>query len=204
MASTVFGVFGDRLDADQAVADLVAANVPKGQLHLERISPETCQRMELTEDERRRFSDAVQDGAILVRAKVPDDQAQSVRIALMKRGGTIFHRSVSEDVMKSQQDYDVSLLTPGSFAHREFEEHFLNEYGARGEVFADYLPAYEFGYHFGTEAGYENTWKDWNQVWHEARRRWELDHPGTWAAFELAIQEGWATAPARMTSASMM
>ena len=79
----------------------------------------------------------------------------------------------------------------------------MTEYAPMGEKFEDVLPAYEFGYHFGAEQGFENMWKDWNQVDRDAKARWEADHPGTWERFQLAIEEGWATAPARLTGASL-
>jgi hypothetical protein len=203
LATIVSGVFTDRNEAESAISDLTQGGVPQGSIHLERLETESLRSIGLTPEQSSRLAEFVKRGATLVRATVADSYIATVRNTMMRRGATTFSIPV-QDGSTPVEESDVSVLNPGAFAQSEFMEHYLMEYAPGGVSFDQVRPAYEFGYHFGTEAGYENTWKDWNQVHQEARRRWEQHDPGTWKFYELAIQEGWATAPARLTAATMM
>ena len=110
MAKTVFGVFSERQNADAAVKDLIAADVPKGQIHLERITREDHGSIELTEEERQRFVDAVGEKATLLRVKVSDDQSSKVRATMMRQGGATFLRTW--DDLRSEDGWTSNCSSP--------------------------------------------------------------------------------------------
>jgi hypothetical protein len=56
-------------------------------------------------------------------------------------------------------------------------------------AYADYEPAYRYGYELGTNEGYRG--RDWAALEAEAHRDWEARHPSTWERFKDAIRYAW-------------
>jgi uncharacterized protein (TIGR02271 family) len=57
------------------------------------------------------------------------------------------------------------------------------------ESYAQYAPAYRYGYTLATEPRYAG--RDWSTIEAEARRDWEARHQGTWDEFKDAVFYGW-------------
>jgi hypothetical protein len=56
-------------------------------------------------------------------------------------------------------------------------------------AYADYAPAYRYGYELGTNARYRG--QDWTALEADAHRDWEARHPSTWERFKDAVRYGW-------------
>jgi stress response protein YsnF len=59
----------------------------------------------------------------------------------------------------------------------------------RHGAYADYEPAYRYGYELGTNARYRG--RDWAALEADAHREWEARHPSTWERFKDAIRYAW-------------
>ena len=57
------------------------------------------------------------------------------------------------------------------------------------ESYAQYAPAYRYGYTLATEPRYAG--RDWPTIEAEARRDWEARHQGTWDEFKDTVFYGW-------------
>jgi uncharacterized protein (TIGR02271 family) len=56
-------------------------------------------------------------------------------------------------------------------------------------AYADFEPAYRYGYELGTNERYRG--RDWAALEADAHRDWEARHPNTWERFKDAIRYGW-------------
>jgi uncharacterized protein (TIGR02271 family) len=82
-------------------------------------------------------------------------------------------------------------MAPQDFAAYDltFREHYTTAFATSGAAYADYEPAYRYGYELGTN---ERYWgRDWAALEAEARRDWEARHPNTWERFKDAVRYGW-------------
>ena len=70
-----------------------------------------------------------------------------------------------------------------------FREHYTTAFATSGAAYADYEPAYRYGYELGTNERYRG--RDWAVLEAEARRDWEVRHPNTWERFKDAVRYGW-------------
>jgi hypothetical protein len=77
----------------------------------------------------------------------------------------------------------------------DFRTHYVTTFGTRGVAYAEYEPAYRYGYELGTHEHYRG--RDWAALEAEARRDWEARHPSTWERFKDAIRYGWDKVRAR-------
>jgi uncharacterized protein (TIGR02271 family) len=71
----------------------------------------------------------------------------------------------------------------------DFRQHHTSTFASSGGVYADYEPAYRYGYTLGTEERYRG--RDWSALESDARRDWEARHTGTWDRYKDAIRYGW-------------
>jgi uncharacterized protein (TIGR02271 family) len=71
----------------------------------------------------------------------------------------------------------------------DFRRHHTTMFASSGLAYADYEPAYRYGYNLGTNERYRG--RDWAALETEARRDWEARQPGTWERFKDAIRYGW-------------
>ncbi len=69
-----------------------------------------------------------------------------------------------------------------------FEKHYKSHYASTGSSFADYTPAYRYGYNLANDDRYQG---DWTAVEPEARKHWEQTNKGTWDEFKDSIRHGW-------------
>jgi uncharacterized protein (TIGR02271 family) len=77
----------------------------------------------------------------------------------------------------------------------DFRKHYGTAFGTSGVAYAEYEPAYRYGYELGTNERYRG--RDWAALEAEARRDWEARHPSTWERFKDAIRYGWDKVRAR-------
>jgi stress response protein YsnF len=70
----------------------------------------------------------------------------------------------------------------------DYRQHHGATFLNRG-AYADYEPAYRYGYELGTSERYRG--RDWVALEADARRDWEARQPGTWERFKDAIRYGW-------------
>jgi len=69
----------------------------------------------------------------------------------------------------------------------DYRRHHSATFGST--AYADYEPAYRYGYELGTNERYRG--RDWSTLEADARRDWELRHAGTWERFKEAIRYAW-------------
>jgi uncharacterized protein (TIGR02271 family) len=83
------------------------------------------------------------------------------------------------------------VTAPQDFAtyNDDFRKHYGTAFGTSGVAYAEYEPAYRYGYELGTNERYRG--RDWAALEAEARRDWEARHPSTWERFKEAIRYGW-------------
>jgi uncharacterized protein (TIGR02271 family) len=77
----------------------------------------------------------------------------------------------------------------------DFRKHYGTAFGTSGMAYAEYEPAYRYGYELGTHERYRG--RDWVALEADARRDWEVRHPNTWERFKDAIRYGWDKVRAR-------
>ena len=77
----------------------------------------------------------------------------------------------------------------------DFRQHYPSTFASSGGVYADYEPAYHYGYTLGTEERYRG--RDWSALESDARHDWEARHTGTWDRYKDAIRYGWEKVRAR-------
>jgi stress response protein YsnF len=89
------------------------------------------------------------------------------------------------------------VTAPQDFAtyNDDFRKHYVTAFGSSGVAYAEYEPAYRYGYELGTNERYRG--RDWAALEAEARRDWEARHPSTWERFKEAIRYGWDKVRAR-------
>jgi uncharacterized protein (TIGR02271 family) len=71
----------------------------------------------------------------------------------------------------------------------DFRQHHTSTFASSGGAYADYEPAYRYGYELAGNERYRG--RDWAAVEVDARRDWESRHSGTWEQFKGAIRYGW-------------
>jgi len=77
----------------------------------------------------------------------------------------------------------------------DFRKHCVTAFGNKSVAYAEYEPAYRYGYELGTNERYRG--REWAALEAEARRDWEARHPSTWERFKDAIRYGWNKVRAR-------
>jgi uncharacterized protein (TIGR02271 family) len=71
----------------------------------------------------------------------------------------------------------------------DFRQHHTSTFANNGGAYADYEPAYRYGYTLGIEERYRG--RDWSVLESDARRDWETRQVGTWDRYKDAIHYGW-------------
>jgi uncharacterized protein (TIGR02271 family) len=110
--------------------------------------------------------------------------------------GTERHTDV--DVQREPETATATRhVTPQDFTtySDDFRKHYGTAFGTRGVAYAEYEPAYRYGYELGTHERYRG--RDWVVLEADARRDWEARHPNTWERFKDAIRYGWDKVRAR-------
>jgi len=73
-----------------------------------------------------------------------------------------------------------------------FRNHFTSTYGASGDSYDDYAPAYSYGSQMASSGRY--TGRQWDEVESDLRTDWESRSsggPSTWEKMKAAVRHGW-------------
>ncbi|HEY4001278.1 MAG TPA: hypothetical protein VGO93_20570 [Candidatus Xenobia bacterium] len=68
----------------------------------------------------------------------------------------------------------------------QFEAHYRTHMDGTGVPFAEYLPAYRFGYALACKPALT-----WEELQPDVRGEWEMGHPDTWDQMQMCIRYGW-------------
>lgn len=105
-------------------------------------------------------------------------------------------RSTTDTPSRMMGTPSTTTVAPSATAPRGFESyadeyrrHYSSTFASSGAAYAEYEPAYRYGYDLGTNERYRSG--DWTTFETDARRDWEQRHPGTWERFKDAIRHGW-------------
>jgi uncharacterized protein (TIGR02271 family) len=71
----------------------------------------------------------------------------------------------------------------------DFRKHHTSTFASSGKAYADYEPAYRYGYTLSTDPRYRGH--KWPQLESEAQREWEARHGKTWQQYRDAVYYGW-------------
>jgi len=89
--------------------------------------------------------------------------------------------------------------TNGGYDASGFRSHYQTNYGNSGHTFADYDPAYRYGYTVANDARYRG--RNWNDIEADLRRDWNQNHKGSaWEDFKDAVRYSWERTKAAVTS----
>ena len=78
----------------------------------------------------------------------------------------------------------------------DFRKHHASTFASSGKAYADYEPAYRYGYTLSTDPRYRG--QKWPRFEAQARQEWETAHPGKpWKQYRDAIYYGWDTCRTR-------
>jgi len=95
---------------------------------------------------------------------------------------------VAEERRRYRADWDDRYPLFETY-EADFRNHYDTYFTNSGYTYAQYVPAYRFGYMLGMNDAYRDY--DWIQMEPIARRDWEHRYSGTWEDFKDAIREGW-------------
>jgi uncharacterized protein (TIGR02271 family) len=132
---------------------------------------------------------ALRDGEIEVR-----ETAEEAVVG--KRARVVEEVRVGKDVSERTEtvrdtvrrtDVDVQQLDGG--AAGDYRQHWQSRYGAAGERYEDYEPAYTYGSSLAQDERYRG--RDWTLIETDARSDWEARHPGTWERMKESIRHAW-------------
>jgi stress response protein YsnF len=71
----------------------------------------------------------------------------------------------------------------------DFRKHHTSTFASSGKAYADYEPAYRYGYTLSTDPRYRSH--KWPQLEAEAQQEWEARHGKTWQQYRDAVYYGW-------------
>ena len=106
---------------------------------------------------------------------------------------TVRRKDVDVEPVGASQATDARGFAPYA---ADFRRHHTTMFASSGLEYADYEPAYRYGYDLGTNERYRG--RDWTALEADARRDWEARQPGTWERFKDAIRYGWDKVRARI------
>lgn len=164
-----------RLQKEQVRVERHPADRPISEAELERAFKEES--FELTESEEEPV--VSKRARIVEEVKVKKDVEERVETVR----GTERHTKVDVEQMGAERTR--SFDTDRAF----FETDFNKRFGKMGGRFADYEPAYRYGYTLASDKQYKG--RRWEEIEPEVRTRWEAEHKGTWDKFKDAIRHGW-------------
>jgi uncharacterized protein (TIGR02271 family) len=156
--------------------------------------PATEADLRATEDETIEITETVEEPVVSKRARVVEEV--TVRKEVQERTATV------RDTVR-RKDVDVESVGTSHVTEAEgfapyaadFRRHHTTMFASSGLAYADYEPAYRYGYDLGTNERYRG--RDWTALEADARRDWERRQPDTWERFKDAIRYGWDKVRAR-------
>ena len=160
------------------------------------------------EEEAGYYAEAVRRGSTLVAVRTPDDQVKRV-VNILERYNPVDVNERAErwreegwtgydteadpytaaDIEQERTRYGTFATGQYSTYEPTFRQHYQTTYGAQGQPYNRYEPAYRYGYTLATDTRYRG--RDWSELEPEARRRWETEHEGAWDQFKDAVRNSW-------------
>ncbi|MGE3539622.1 MAG: general stress protein [Candidatus Tectimicrobiota bacterium] len=158
--------------------------------------------MGFPEEQVRYYDEGVRRGGVLVTISTPElevGQVESIlarhhAVDLSQRSAAWRARGWTHDEPHGPVESDFqnpAVLLPASEEER-FRQHFQRTYAQLpGVTYADYVPAYQYGYGLRSEQRYLHD--AWDTMEAAVRADWERQHGATWEQYREAIQYAWAT-----------
>ncbi len=152
------------------------------------------------------YAEGVRRGGTLVTVQVEDyltDKAVDIlnrhnpvdlseRVGAWRQGGwTGYQESEAHDTATARTDENAVPALAQDYARYDttFQRHFGTTPYSKTATYADYQPAYRYGYELARNPRYQG--RTWNDLEPEAHRNWETNHEGTWDKFKDEIKYAW-------------
>jgi hypothetical protein len=157
--------------------------------------------MGIPEYEAKRYEGKIREGNILISVHAENSDEVSRAKDIFKNAGAEDIAYTGEQSVKADSravpDGNSERISaaqlhefePYSSYEPAFHEHFIAMYGQSGYQYADYEPAYRYGYALATDSRYRG--RDWYVIEPEARNGWTEYGRGTWEQFKDAVKYSW-------------
>ena len=153
--------------------------------------------MGIPEYEAKRYEGKIREGNILISVHADNSDEVSRAKDIFRNAGAEDIAYTGEESVKGQErdtSYEASVprstqpydAQPYMSYEPMFRQDFTTMYGHTGRAYADYEPAYRYGYTLATDPRYRD--RDWEVIEPEAKRGWAEDGRGTWEEFKDAIR----------------
>jgi uncharacterized protein (TIGR02271 family) len=150
--------------------------------------PATEADLETFAEETMEFTETAEEPVVSRRARVVEEVTvhQDVEEHTETVGDTVRRTHVDVD----QEGTRSATRVPGIETYEaDFRQHHTLTFASSGGAYADYEPAYRYGYTLGTDERYRD--RDWSALESDAQRDWEARQAGTWDRYKDAIRYGW-------------
>jgi stress response protein YsnF len=150
--------------------------------------PATEADLENFTEETMEFTETAEEAVVSRRARVVEEV--TVQTDVEEHTETV-HDTVRRTHVDVDQEgtQSATRVTGIETYDADFRQHHTSTFASSGGAYADYEPAYRYGYTLGTEERYHG--RDWSALESDARRDWEARHTGTWDRYKDAIRYGW-------------
>jgi uncharacterized protein (TIGR02271 family) len=149
--------------------------------------PATAADLQAGADETIEVTETAEEPVVRRRARVVEE-------VVVHKEAAEHTETVRDTVRRTDVAVDREGAVPGFATHAAaFRQHHTTT--CAGTPYAEYEPAYRYGYDLGTNQRYHG--RDWAALEADARRDWEARQPGTWERFKDAVRYGWHTVRAR-------
>jgi uncharacterized protein (TIGR02271 family) len=156
--------------------------------------PATEADLETFAEESMEFTETAKEPVVSRRARVVEEV--TVHRDVAEHTETVRDTVRRTHVDVDQQDARSATRVAGIETYdADFRQHYTSTFASSGGAYADYEPAYRYGYTLGTEERYRGC--DWSALESDARHDWEARHTGTWDRYKDAIRYGWQKVRAR-------
>jgi uncharacterized protein (TIGR02271 family) len=150
--------------------------------------PATEADLEASADETMEFTETAEEPVVSRRARVVEE-------VTVHQDVEEHTETVRDTVRRTHVDVDqegtpsATRMAGIETYEADFRQHHTSTFASSGGPYADYEPAYRYGYTLGSEERYRG--RDWSALESDARRDWEARHTGTWDRYKDAIRYGW-------------
>ncbi len=157
--------------------------------------------MGIPEYEAKRYESKIREGNILISVHAESSDEVSRAKDIFKNAGAEDIAYTGEERVKADSrglsDTNSERLSASQTCQSEpyssyepaFHEHFTSEYAQSGRQYAEYDPAYRYGYALATDPHYRGH--DWDVVEPEARNGWTEYGPDSWEQSKDAVRYAW-------------
>jgi hypothetical protein len=118
-----------------------------------------------------------------------DPNAQSMRSDMGDRPMSGSQTRMEKDMNASDTGRTLERGAEFDMENPVYRNHYSTYLADSGYPYDYYVPAYRFGYDLSRDNRYRDS--NWDVVEMDARRDWEVQHPGTWERFKNSIRYAW-------------